>query len=168
MSELTRLISLSKIHHLGAPILIRATPEECVAIAARMGIPAVESFECSFSLTPEGDGISMLAEGRLRAELTRVCVLSAEDFATSVTETFEIRFVPSGSQREDPDPDILDEIPYNGDTIDLGEAAVEQLGLAMDPYPRMEGAEMPEIENNDTGSPFSVLARRNSPDKTRH
>ena len=28
--------------------------------------------------------------------------------------------------------------------IDLGEAAAEQLGLALDPYPRMPGVEMPD------------------------
>ena len=76
--------------------------------------------------------------------------------------------MPAGSERDDPDPDLPDEIPYEAETIDLGEATAEQLGLALDPWPRIEGATVPEIEDEDDGSPFAILARRLEPDGTRH
>jgi uncharacterized metal-binding protein YceD (DUF177 family) len=167
-SELSRPISLSKIAPSGLSIVVQATPEECAAIAIRMDIPGVSSLTCLFDLAAEDDGRSIFARGRLRARLIRICVVSAEEFETTVEDEFEIRFVPEGEIQDDPDPNQPDEIPYEFDTIDLGEAAVEQLGLALDPYPRIDGAVMPVTEDNDNASPFSVLARRSGPDKTRH
>ena len=167
-AEFTRLVSLSKIGRAGFSILVRATPEECAAVATRMDLPAVQSLECSFTLTAEADGVSIAAHGRLYAQVTRVCVVSAEDFETSVEDEFELRFVPAGTERDDPDPDLPDEVPYQSDIIDLGEATAEQLGLALDPYPRMEGAMVPDSEDNESLSPFAALARRSGPDKIRH
>jgi hypothetical protein len=68
--------------------------------------------------------------------------------------------VPAGTEREDPDPDLSDEIPYEAETIDLGEATAEQLGLALDPYPRIDGATVPTIDDDEDQSPFAILARR--------
>jgi len=167
-AELTRLVSLTKIGPAGNAVLVRATPEECAALAIRMNIPAIQSLECLFNLTPDDDGVSVLAQGRLRARLTRVCVVSAEDFETEGEDEFELCFVPAGTEEDDPDPELIDEMPYEGNAIDLGEATAQQLGLALDPYPRIEGATLPDLTEDDDGSPFSVLARRAGPDKTRH
>jgi hypothetical protein len=162
-AELTRPVPLARIGREGHAVVVRATPEECVAVAARMDLPAIRSLECFFNLTIEDDGVSVFAEGRLRAEVTRICVTSAEEFETTVEDDFAIRFVPAGEEREDPDPDLPDEIPYEADTIDLGEATAEQLGLALDPYPRIDGATVPIIDDDEDGSPFSILARRKQP-----
>jgi uncharacterized metal-binding protein YceD (DUF177 family) len=132
-----------------------------------MDIPAIRSLECLFNLSVKDGGESIFAEGGLHADVTRTCVISLEEFETSVDEEFELRFVPAGTEREDPDPDLPDEIPYAGDTVDLGEAAAEQLGLALDPYPRMEGAIVPESDGDQDTSPFAVLARRMGPDRNR-
>jgi Large ribosomal RNA subunit accumulation protein YceD len=167
-SELYRPVALSKIGPRGLTIAVRATPEECAAVAARMDLPAIHSLDCRFTLAVETGGVSVSATGRLRAQVTRVCVTSAEDFETTVEDEFTVRFVPTGTEREDPDPDLPDEIPYEADTIDLGEAAAEQLGLALDPYPRMPGATVPDIGDNDDTSPFAILARRGGSDDGGH
>lgn len=166
--ELSRPMSVAKIGRDGHSVVVRATPEECAAVAARMELPAIRSLACFFHLAVEDDGVSVFAEGRLRAEVTRVCVVSAEEFETAVEDDFEIRFVPAGAERDDPDtdPDLPDEIPYEGSTIDLGEATSEQLGLALDPYPRMDGATVPTIDDDEDRSPFAILARRTGPDRT--
>ena len=166
--ELSRPISLSKIRPTGLDVEVRATQEECSAVAARMGLPAIRSLVCHFRLSPEDDGVSVLARGRLHAFVTRVCVVSAEDFETLVEDEFEIRFVPAGTERQDVDPNQPDEIPYEPDTIDLGEATSEQLGLALDPYPRMDGAVIPDFEDNENAGHFSVLSKRFGSGQTRH
>jgi hypothetical protein len=168
MTELSRPVSLARIGATGLTVRVEATAEECAAIAERMKIPAVQSLECEFHLSVEDDNVSIRASGHLRAEATRVCVVSAEDFGTVVEDEFEIRFVPEGAENPDSDPDLPDEIPYQSGTIDLGEAALEQLGLALDPYPRIDGAMLLEIEDGDDESPFSVLARRAEVDRTKH
>jgi uncharacterized metal-binding protein YceD (DUF177 family) len=165
--ELSRPVALSKIRAKGLNVVVQATPEECARVAERMGLPAIQSLECRFVLSRDADGIAVLAEGHLRAEVTQTCVTSAEDFAANVEETFSLRFVPVGAETEDPDPDQPDEIPYEADTIDLGEATAEQLGLALDPWPRIEGATVPEIEDEADCSPFAALAQRFGPGRSR-
>ena len=45
--------------------------------------------------------------------------------------------MPRGKESEGADdPDHPDELPYDGASLDLGEATVEQLALGLDPYPR--------------------------------
>jgi len=139
--EFPRPVAVAKIGGAGLTIAIEATEAERAAVAARMDIPAIQSLACEFQLTREGDGVSFAAKGTLRALVTRVCV------------------VPADRMREDIDPDEPDEVPYDGTAIDLGEAATEQLGLALDPYPRMPGAMPPEVEDDVSDSPFAALAR---------
>ncbi|MGI4747246.1 MAG: DUF177 domain-containing protein, partial [Janthinobacterium lividum] len=83
----------------------------------------------------------------LAARLTRTCVVTLEEFPVVVAEQFMVRFVPAepGDEQADVelDLDADDDVPYDGTTIDLGEAAIEQLALALDPYPRKPGAERP-------------------------
>jgi uncharacterized metal-binding protein YceD (DUF177 family) len=166
--ELSRPIALAKVPAKGLTVMVQATPEECAAVAARMELPAIQSLTCRFELSHQADGVSVLAEGHLHAEVTQTCVTSAEDFAAKVEEVFSIRFVPAGTERDDTDPDLPDEIPYEADTIDLGEATAEQLGLALDPWPRIEGATVPVIEDEDNSSPFAILAQRLGPDQSTH
>nr|WP_277875953.1 DUF177 domain-containing protein [Acetobacter fallax] len=81
----------------------------------------------------------------MTARLSQSCVLTLDVFEDVIAERFVIRFVPESEFREDQsgDFDVMDEIPYEGDSIDLGEAVVEQLALVLDPYPRRPGAERP-------------------------
>jgi hypothetical protein len=54
--------------------------------------------------------------------------------------------------------------PLPADAIDLGEAVVQQLAVALDPYPRKPGAEIPAeysgaADTDGRGGPFASLAR---------
>ncbi len=80
------------------------------------------------------------------AAVVRTCVISLDEFETVVEEEFRVRFVPAGTESYDPDPDAEEEIPFTRGVIDLGETAAEQLALALDPYPRKPGAELPQSE----------------------
>jgi uncharacterized metal-binding protein YceD (DUF177 family) len=96
----------------------------------------------------------------LRARVVRTCVVTLEDFETLTEERFRVRFVPVGRESDDDDPESDDEIPYTAGMVDLGEAAAEQLALALDPYPRKPGAifEPPQDVKQEEG-PFAVLAQ---------
>lgn len=158
--ELRRPLSLDRIGPQGLDMTVEATPAECAALAERMKLPAVLALSCTFHLIREGRD-AVLARGVLRAEVTQTCVVSLEDFDAPVEEVFQVRFVPSGEEADDIDPDSDDEIPFEGNQIDLGEAAAEQLGLALDPYPRMPGVEMPAAEDDPDPHPFAALRRLN-------
>jgi uncharacterized metal-binding protein YceD (DUF177 family) len=158
--EFHRPISLDRIGPHGLDITVEATPAECSALAERMNLPAVLALSCTFHLIREGRDI-VLARGALHASVTQTCVISLEDFDAPVEETFQVCFVPSGEETDDIDPESEDEIPYEGNLIDLGEAAAEQLGLALDPYPRMQGVELPATEETPEAHPFAALRRLN-------
>jgi uncharacterized metal-binding protein YceD (DUF177 family) len=117
---------------------VEATPAECAALARRLGLPSILSLSCRFRLAATGKG-SVRAEGELEALVSQVCVVSGEVFEAPVRERFAVRFVPAGSENPDPDLEDDDEIPCPGETMDLGEAAAEQLALALDPYPHAPG-----------------------------
>jgi len=158
--ELHRPLSLDRIGPHGLDTTIEATAAECAALAERMQIPAVLALSCTFHLIREGKD-KILARGVLRATVTQTCVITLDDFDSPVEEVFQVRFVPSGEETDDIDPESDDEIPFEGNFIDLGEAASEQLGLALDPYPRMPGVEMPEIDEDPEPHPFGALRKLN-------
>jgi hypothetical protein len=156
-------------HRLGADpttVVVTATPEECAAITQRLGIGGVESLECRFVLR-RGDELPdykrrgvIVCTGDLRASVVQDCVMTLEPFESPVVEKFRLLFVRAGTETEDLDPEADDEVAYEDDLIDLGEASVEQLALALDPYPRRPGAELPSDLGGEQLSPFAALARR--------
>jgi uncharacterized metal-binding protein YceD (DUF177 family) len=158
--ELHRPVSLDRIGPLGLDLTIEATPAECSALTARMNLPAVLAVSCEFHLIRESRD-KVLARGVLRARVTQTCVISLEEFDSGIEEVFQVRFVPSGEESDDIDPESDDEIPFDGNLIDLGEAAAEQLGLALDPYPRIPGVEMPPGEEDSETHPLAALRRLN-------
>jgi uncharacterized metal-binding protein YceD (DUF177 family) len=158
--EFHRPVSLDRIGPHGLDLPVEANPAECSELAVRMNLPAVLALSCTFHLIRESRDI-VLARGVLRARVTQVCVISLEEFDSPVEEVFQARFVPSGEETDDIDPESDDEIPFEGNLIDLGEAAAEQLGLALDPYPRMPGMEMPASEDEPEAHPFAALRRLN-------
>ncbi|WP_428536675.1 YceD family protein [Rhodopila sp.] len=158
--ELHRPLSLDHIGPRGLDLTVEANPAECSALAIRMNIAAVLALSCAFHLIRQGRDV-VLARGTLRARVTQTCVISLEDFDAPVQETFQVRFVPSEQQSDEIDPEADDEIPFEGNQIDLGELAAEQLGLALDPYPRMPGVEIPAAEDDPEPHPFAALRRLN-------
>jgi len=176
--ELHRPVALAQIGQAATARDLVAMPGECAAIAARLRIPAVVSLSCRYRLTAVGGGV-VVAEGALAARVIQECIVTAEPFGADLRESFRVRFVPEeqfdDSEEAPIDLDVDDELPYRGAHIDLGEATVEQLALALDPYPRMPGARLPAAAadaGSDAGdgaeepaemrrpSPFAALARR--------
>ncbi|GAN55089.1 YceD family protein [Tanticharoenia sakaeratensis] len=174
--ELSRRFSFRRLAQMPVEEKITANVTECAALAKRFDLPRLDSLSCRFRLT-QGERHSVLAEGWLAARVTQVSVISGEAFDDAVAETFAIRFVPRHEFREDDGVDLEapDVLPYDNDSIDLGEVAAEQLGLALDPYPRMQGEGLDEAvdvvpaedepaeEREDAQArpnPFAALASR--------
>jgi len=141
--ELYRPIRVSRIAADGIEVVVETSEAERAALAARMGLPAIMALAGRFDLVRESSGI-VAATGRLTAVVVQTCVVSLEDFEQEIAEDFAVHFVPEGTESDDPDPESVDEIPYAGDSIDLGEATAEQLALSLDPYPRRPEAHLPD------------------------
>jgi uncharacterized metal-binding protein YceD (DUF177 family) len=172
--ELSRPIPLSRLGAQPLSLHVLAGHDENQLIAARLRIPAVGALRAEFTLRRLPGGV-IEATGLLAATVTQECVVSLEPFDQDVTDEFTVRFVPDSrdeTTRDDTDelldPDSIDEIPYEGDRIDIGEATVEQLALALDPFPRKPGVALsPTVANEPdppdptaTIHPFAVLRAR--------
>jgi len=156
IAELHRPIAVDRIGAAGLDVLVEATPAECAALAIRMKLPEVGTLTSQFRLEWDSAG-SLLAHGQLVAHVVQTCVVSLEDFANVIKERFIVRFVEAGQESDNNDPESLDEISIVDGVIDLGEAAAEQLALAIDAYPRAPGAEMSAISDEQVTHPFAAL-----------
>lgn len=141
--EFSRPLRTEQVGLGGLDITVEANDAERAALADRLKLPAVRALSCRFRLHPTPGG-AFAAEGWLAATVTQTCVVSLEDFDAAVMEHFTVRFVPPCTESSDVDPDSEDEIPFAHGVIDLGEAATEQLALALDPWPRKPGAVLPD------------------------
>lgn len=162
-TELHRSLPVDRVSLAGLTLVIEADPGECAAIARRLMIPGVDSVRCEWRLRPSQRGC-FEAEGSLRSRLRQVCVLTLDEFESELVEEFAIVFVPSGTEQESADdPDEPDQLPYAAGVLDVGEATVEQLALALEPYPRSPGAAFPELEHDQPEHQWAVLANLRKP-----
>ena len=132
---------------------VKASETERTALARRFGVSEILAFSAEARFRDTGDGI--LAEGRLTAEIVQPCAVTREDFTYRVDEPFSLLFVPAGELTEyaedeevELDDDAPDEVEYEGETFDIGEALAQTLGLAIDPYREGPDADAARAENN--------------------
>ena len=128
------------------PITIEATDEEKTKLAARFDLVSIQSFLANVDL--KMDGKKIYASGKLVSDFTQTCAISSEEFPNSVEEIFAFHFVPVRSDSKSLEEEIeltgdeLDEIEYDLDVFDLGEAIAQSFGLAIDPYAEGPSAEV--------------------------
>ena len=161
--ELHRPLAIACVGPEGLDVEVEADAAECAALEQRMFLTAVGSLSCRFHLMRKTADI-LLLHGHLTARVVQTCVLTLEDFPADVEERFTVRCVPEGREGADIDPVAVDEFTYEDRVLDLGEAAAEQLALALDPYPRAPGAAFPDIgARPETGqsAAFAALKCRN-------
>ena len=150
--ELSRPVRLRQVD--AKPVRIEANESERAALAKRFAIPSIEKLEADLALDSDGERVRI--HGEMIAAVTQDCSVSGEPFAVDLEEPILLVFVPAGEQAtEDEDGEIeielereeLDEIEYDGDTIDLGEAVAQTLALAIDPYAEGPDADRFREEN---------------------
>jgi uncharacterized metal-binding protein YceD (DUF177 family) len=173
MSEaqpLTRVVRIDALPTEGQTVTIEASAPEREALAKLYDLPAIAALTATLRVEPAGRGGARVT-GAVRAELTQICVVTLEPFATTVEEAVDVRFAPeteedsprragretltlSLADEDDPDP-VID------GKIDLGALAAEFFALGLDPYPRKPGAEfVAPPEQGPPVSPFAALAAR--------
>ncbi|WP_067333310.1 YceD family protein [Stappia indica] len=159
------------------PLVVEVCPDEAdlKRIAKAYSLVALTDVLARFELRRwRREGVAV--EGTLKARATQTCVVTLAPVEQAIDETFSMRFDPDADAlagvaedgeidvdafAEDP-PDLLE-----GSRIDLGAILCEQLALALDPFPRAPGAELPEGYGEEHGedaddkppSPFAVLER---------
>lgn len=160
-TELSRIVKVRP--HPPTTLTIDATEAECAALARRFEIAAVRSLRAELGIEEDGDAVT--ARGTLTANLLQVCAVAGDEFPVRVAEPLALRFVPQVTAvPEDEElefaPDDPDEIEFDGESFDLGEAVAQSLALAIDPYAEGPNAEATRREAGivDEDAPRGALA----------
>jgi uncharacterized metal-binding protein YceD (DUF177 family) len=146
---------------------ISANAEERAALAERFDLVAINRLEADFTLRRAGNGV-IHVKGRVQGDVVQSCVLTLEPVPARIEEAFAADFAAEAGRSAD-DEEIDFEAadppePIRNGHIDLGELAAEQLFLALDPYPRAPGAELPQGSAPEEPAaapvnPFSILKK---------
>lgn len=155
--EFSRPIRVTHVPAEGQVLRLEASPAECAALADRLGLLALHGFHAELTLRPERDG-AVLATGTLGASVEQACVVTLEPVAQRVHEAVRLRILPEG-QAASEDPDAEDEVETERGMAELGEVLAQWLALALDPYPRLEGASLPDQATDADEKPFAALSR---------
>ena len=159
--ELSRIVKVRP--HPRERMTVEASEAECAALAARLGVVAVRSLRAELTIEEDGDAVT--ARGPMTADLVQSCAVSGDDFPVRVAETLALRFVPQVAALADDEEmefaaDDPDEIEFDGESFDLGEAVAQSLALAIDPYAEGPNADVARREAGivDEDAPKGALA----------
>ena len=148
-----------------APLRLKASAEECAALARRFDLVAVNSLTAELVLDKDKSAITAI--GRLKAQIIQRCAVSADDLPVSISEPLRLRFVPAAEHAHaeaevELDAADCDEVAFTGTTIDLGEELAQSLGVAIDPFLTGPGAKAARAKagllDPDAAGPFAALA----------
>ncbi|MBO9697826.1 MAG: DUF177 domain-containing protein [Sphingopyxis sp.] len=171
-SEFPLVVTLADAAHCRA-ISVEADAGARDAIARRLGLVALDRFSLTAEIRAIAGGIG--AKGEVSADVVQACAATSLPVPATLVEPFDLRFLrdvdaPAGEDEEiEIGSDDLDLLPLEGDRIDLGEAAVQTLSLALDPFPRHPDADHILAEkgvlSEEATGPFAALAKlRGKPD----
>jgi len=140
-----------------------ANEQERAALVRRFGLVSLDRLEATVALTAEGDVVE--ARGRVSADLVQSCAVSGDDLPVTLDEELVLRFVPDvpiEHEELELEEDQLDEIPYSGNTFDLGEAVAQTVALGIDPFATGPDADRVRREkgllDEASAGPFAALA----------
>jgi uncharacterized metal-binding protein YceD (DUF177 family) len=150
-NEFSRRLAIDPWPDHAVSVEVSADPAERQALAARFGLLAVRSLRGGGLLERGSEPGELVLRGWLEAEVVQACVISLEPVPARLRQRVERRYrsiEASGRRSKYLQPHGMEELaddeeevePVVGGVIDVGEAFAEELGLALDPYPRAAGA----------------------------
>lgn len=162
MSATPAFSEIVRINQIGAGLKRRLEPDADARkrIARSLDLQGLEDFVADLDLAPTPSSSGWTLKGRVTAHAVQTCGLTLEPLPAEVDRRFSIQLVESAPQETDEIEVTLDEDDVDAiedGKIDLGQYAVEQLALSLDPFPRKPGAEFVQPEEPAEISPFAAL-----------
>jgi uncharacterized metal-binding protein YceD (DUF177 family) len=185
--EFSFFVDVTSLSPSGRHYEISADAAARARVAERLGLVGISSLTAAFDLAPRAGGIVQVT-GRVQAELTQTCVVTLAPVPAAVSEEVDARFTTftpvkaPGKAGEKADKEAEEMIAFGDEEppeealdgqIDLGELAVTQLALGLDPYPRAPGAAFAggtwteKGEKTEVESPFAILAQLKKKDPSK-
>lgn len=163
--EFSHIVTLADAAQ-GRSLTLEADEAQRGAIAKRLGLVSIDRFVATAEVRAVAGGIAVT--GRVEAKVVQSCAATDLPVPAKIDEPFDLRFLkgaePDSDSEEveisDADLDIL---PLEGDRVDVGEAAVQSLSLALNPFPRHPDAGRILAEkgvlSEEQAGPFAALAK---------
>jgi len=170
MSVVLPLTEIVRINEIGTGLFRTLEPDDGTRtkIARSLDLASLDAFTATLTLKPARVGWTL--SGRIVADAVQTCGLTLEPLPVSIDQAFSLDLIEAtepvaGEEVEitldDDSPDVIED-----GRIDLGQYAVEQLALTLDPFPRKPGAEFVQPEEPADISPFAVLKAFRESDTT--
>jgi uncharacterized metal-binding protein YceD (DUF177 family) len=165
-NEFSRIVAPDRLGGSKRVESLEATPAERAAVARRLDILAVDRLVAELAVKALG-GALYRVEGSWEAAVSQACVVTLEPVEAGLSGRIEATYeaadsvaAENGEVTVDPEAaDPAEILPSGG--IDLGELVVQELAVALDPYPRAPGAEVPAEyrppEAEEEAGPFAAL-----------
>lgn len=142
---------------------LEADSRERGALARRFDLLDIEFFRPRLSFKRLRGSGSYSLKGQVRARVTQRCVITLDALTSDVDSRFEVIF-RNDFQGDRHDMTVDEDVePLEGDMLDLGEIATEELVMALDPYPKGQEVELTEFlpepdQIVERKHPFAALA----------
>ncbi|AJA62845.1 MULTISPECIES: YceD family protein [Bradyrhizobium] len=163
-------VIVAQIPDTGLHRKLEASAIERQSMAEVAGLREVLSAQADLEIVPKSGGRFQVT-GSVRARIGQICVVTLDPIENEIEEEVDLVFAPEAEVRKMADlieegqddaepPEVIDppEAIVNG-IIDLGRIATDAVFLAVDPYPRKEGAvfeaEVTALDPED--HPFAAL-----------
>lgn len=175
ISPLSHEMDVRRLKSAGDTIIIHPKKNVLKNLAKAHGLIEITQFEAKLLVRPWRKNGARLT-GKFKANVVHACSVTLLPVPQSIEAEFEANFAPLADagrivpQRDVTDGatlyDLDDDGPdyFEGAIIDVGAALEEFFGLELDPYPRADGAALPEhvqlspeVESIEKPSPFAGL-----------
>lgn len=159
-----------RVDHLpanGRVVRVKATAAQLEHLAELMHVSTISQFEAELTAEKLRGGVHV--RGNLNATVSQPCVVTFVPVDQDIAEQVDRIFLPGPDVGDDSPPgselfvDLeADDLPdhFSGTELDLAPLLLEILGLAIDLYPRAQGAELPEDVDDgvdESLNPFAAL-----------
>ena len=170
--ELSRPVDVTRLSASGTMVNLAPSADELTAIAKRLDLVSVDQLSGKIRVRPTM-GREITAEGMVSAQVQQTCVVTGDALPTTLEFSLLRRYSEDADalagldvdEDEVVDPDHDDPDPIENGTIDVGEAAVEDLALQLPTYPRKPDAAFDEVVSSPPGTvdepenPFAKLEK---------
>lgn len=171
INELSRMINVTKMEKLTAPVIFLIEDHEKEALSKRLNVISIESLKITVQAKwLQTKSINHEIIGSVQAHVTKACAMTENPVGITIDESFTCRIVhPDQEQYLEEELDAFDDIEFSdtGD-IDIGEIAVQYLIMAIPDIVRSEDcfvddslAEVCDVPNKV--NPFDILKNLKNP-----
>ncbi|PKR59487.1 YceD family protein [Thalassospira lohafexi] len=175
--EFSRIVNTEEQVSKKEKIILEASAQERAALAKRFELVSIDSLTAELTIIAASNG-EVTVRGPMHAQIVQSCVTTLEPVPEMVEDEVKVLFSPHVSEEDMPsNPDDLEDLsedelmalldqpePLVDGKIDVGEVVSQFLAVAMNPYPRKDGAELPdaalieEEADEERPNPFAKLA----------